>query len=54
VGINWSGQSICRNRDRRERVAHSGAAIPENYSTAWQLLVVMGALKRDETYAGTL
>ena len=29
--------------------ALDGAAIPVNYFTAWQLIVVMGALKRDET-----
>jgi synaptic vesicle membrane protein VAT-1 len=29
--------------------ALEGAAIPVNYFTAWQLIVVMGALKRDET-----
>jgi len=29
--------------------ALEGAAIPVNYLTAWQLLVVMGSLKRDET-----
>jgi synaptic vesicle membrane protein VAT-1 len=29
--------------------AQEAAAIPVNYLTAWQLLVVMGALKRDET-----
>ena len=29
--------------------AFEGAAIPVNYFTAWQLIVVMGALKRDET-----
>ena len=29
--------------------ALEGAAIPVNYFTAWQLVVVMGGLKRDET-----
>jgi NADPH:quinone reductase-like Zn-dependent oxidoreductase len=29
--------------------ASDGAAIPVNYFTAWQLIVVMGALKRNET-----
>jgi len=29
--------------------APEGAAIPVNYFTAWQLIVVMGGLKRDET-----
>ena len=29
--------------------AYEGAALPVNYLTAWQLVVVMGGLKRDET-----
>ena len=29
--------------------AQEAAAIPVNYFTAWQLVVVMGGLKRDET-----
>ena len=29
--------------------ALEGAAVPVNYFTAWQLVVVMGGLKRNET-----